>query len=54
MVQTGEGSDTHAVAVDWCKTLPLGLDLGGLRVVHACWHAASQQISRAVSTTRPV
>jgi len=25
---------------DWFKTLPLWLDLGGLRVVHACWHQA--------------
>jgi hypothetical protein len=41
--QTGEGSDAYAEAVDWFKTLPLWLDLGGLRVVHACWHAASQQ-----------
>ena len=24
-------------AVDWFKTLPLWLDLKGLRVVHACW-----------------
>jgi hypothetical protein len=26
---------------DWFKTLPLWLDLGGLRIVHACWHQAS-------------
>lgn len=26
---------------DWFKTLPLWLDLGGLRVVHACWHQPS-------------
>jgi Calcineurin-like phosphoesterase len=26
---------------DWFKTLPLWLDLGDLRVVHACWHQAS-------------
>jgi Calcineurin-like phosphoesterase len=42
--QTGEGSDAHAETVEWFKTLPLWLDLGGLRVVHACWHAASQQV----------
>ena len=24
--------------VDWFLTLPLWLDLPGLRVVHACWH----------------
>jgi hypothetical protein len=27
--------------IDWFKTLPLWLDLEGLRVVHACWDAAS-------------
>jgi Calcineurin-like phosphoesterase len=26
---------------DWFKTLPLCLDIGGLRLVHACWHEAS-------------
>jgi hypothetical protein len=25
----------------WFRTLPLWMDLGGLRVVHACWHQAS-------------
>jgi hypothetical protein len=33
--QTGEGSDAHAETVAWFKTLPLWLDLGGLRVVLA-------------------
>jgi hypothetical protein len=29
---------THADIISWFKTLPLWLDLPGLRVVHACWH----------------
>ena len=29
----------HADLVGWFMTLPLWLDLDGLRVVHACWHA---------------
>jgi len=29
----------HAEAIGWFRTLPLWLDLGGLRVVHACWEA---------------
>lgn len=29
----------HGQLVEWFLTLPLWLDLGGLRVVHACWHA---------------
>lgn len=39
--QVGEDSDLHDEIVDWCKTLPLYLDLDGLRVVHACWHDVS-------------
>ncbi|SNV57147.1 diadenosine tetraphosphatase and related serine/threonine protein phosphatase [Mycolicibacter terrae] len=27
--------------LDWFATLPIWLDLGGLRVVHACWHDES-------------
>lgn len=27
--------------LEWFKTIPLWLDLGGLRVVHACWHQDS-------------
>ena len=31
------GSGELAEAVEWFKTLPVVLDLDGLRVVHACW-----------------
>jgi hypothetical protein len=31
-------SDLHRELVNWFLTLPLWLDLPGLRVVHACWH----------------
>jgi len=30
--------DLHKELIDWFLTLPLWLDLPGLRVVHACWH----------------
>ncbi len=30
--------------LDWFKTLPLWLDLGDLRVVHACWHQPSMNL----------
>lgn len=30
--------------VRWFKTLPLWLDLGELRVVHACWHEGSMRV----------
>jgi hypothetical protein len=32
-----EGTALHDEIIDWFKTLPLWLDLGGVRVVHACW-----------------
>jgi hypothetical protein len=31
----------HKEIVTWFKTLPMWLDLGGIRVVHACWHQES-------------
>jgi hypothetical protein len=34
---------SHAQLIDWFKTLPLWLDLGKLRVVHACWHEDSMK-----------
>ncbi len=39
--QVGEGSDLHRAHLAWFRTLPLHLDLGGIRVAHACWHPAS-------------
>ncbi len=30
--------------LEWFKTLPLWLDLGELRIVHACWHDASMNV----------
>jgi hypothetical protein len=30
-------------AISWFRTLPVWLDLPGLRVVHACWHDASRE-----------
>ncbi len=39
--QVGECSDRHRECVRWFMTLPLWLDLGELRVVHACWDSKS-------------
>lgn len=36
-----EGTPVHADIIDWFKTLPLWIDLKGIRIVHACWHQAS-------------
>ena len=38
--QVGEDSAEHHAFLDWFRTLPLYLNLEGLRVVHACWHPA--------------
>jgi Calcineurin-like phosphoesterase len=35
--QVVENSPLHREIIEWFKTLPLVLDLTGLRVVHACW-----------------
>ena len=32
-----QGSPDHVELIDWFRTLPLWLELPGLRVVHACW-----------------
>jgi hypothetical protein len=37
---TGAQRDDY---LDWFKTLPLWLDLGDLRIVHACWHEDSMR-----------
>jgi hypothetical protein len=36
-----EGTHLQREITDWFRTLPLLLDLGDLRVVHACWHQPS-------------
>lgn len=33
-------SPLHRSMIDWFREIPLWLDLGGLRVVHACWSSA--------------
>jgi hypothetical protein len=34
-----EQSPTHRSWIAWFMTRPMWLDLGGLRIVHACWAA---------------
>lgn len=36
--------EDQAYYVEWFKTLPLWLDLGDIRVVHACWHPPSMEV----------
>jgi hypothetical protein len=44
ITEVGIDSTEHRHWVDWFRTLPLWLDLGGVRVVHACWHPASMAV----------
>ena len=37
VAEVGFDSDVHREMIEWFMTIPLWLDLGGLRVVHACW-----------------
>jgi hypothetical protein len=43
LTQVGSGSALHRSMIDWFKTLPVFLDLGGIRVAHGCWDEASVQ-----------
>ncbi len=42
--QVGADSPLHDEVIAWLKTLPLFLDLPGLRIAHACWHQPSIDI----------
>ncbi|MBJ7341837.1 metallophosphoesterase [Mycolicibacterium sp.] len=35
---------SRAEMLDWFMTFPLWLDLGGIRVIHACWHEPSMRV----------
>ena len=37
-LQEVEGTPLHNEIIAWFKTLPLWLDISGIRVVHGCWH----------------
>ena len=39
------GSHQHQETIDWFKRLPLFLDLGELRIIHAVWHYPSFEIT---------
>jgi hypothetical protein len=43
LAQVGEGSAAHDEWIEWFRTMPMWLDLGGVRVAHACWHDVSIQ-----------
>ncbi len=43
LAEVGEGSPLHRELVGWFRTIPLWLDLDGVRVIHACWHEPSMR-----------
>jgi hypothetical protein len=51
--QVGEGSPAHHEMIEWFETLPMWLELDGLRVVHACWHDQSQTALGGLSMLTP-
>jgi hypothetical protein len=42
LCQFEENSAAHRDAIRWFRSLPIWLDLPGVRVVHACWHEPSR------------
>lgn len=48
----GAESGVHREWIEWFRTLPLWLDLDGLRVVHACWHQPSMDVLRPLAQQR--
>ena len=55
---TQEAFRGHSVewqeTLDWFKTLPLFLELGGIRIVHACWDDRLLEVPGWVPNRRPV
>uniref|UniRef100_UPI0032168E47 metallophosphoesterase n=1 Tax=uncultured Draconibacterium sp. TaxID=1573823 RepID=UPI0032168E47 len=42
------GSLTWKEDLAWMRSLPLYLDLGGIRVVHACWEEKAIEVARSI------
>jgi hypothetical protein len=55
LVAFGEDSSTHRRWIEWFKTLPLWLELDGIRVIHACWdEVAMETLSSNLSAKHTV
>jgi hypothetical protein len=44
LTAVGEDSPKHREYIAWFRSIPLWLDLGGLRLVHACWNTAAMEV----------
>jgi hypothetical protein len=40
--------DTRTAYLKWFESIPLWLDLGDVRIVHACWHEPSMRVAEEV------
>jgi Calcineurin-like phosphoesterase len=47
------GTPKYEEVIAWFKTLPLWLELPGLRIVHACWHQASIDLLKEAMGSSP-
>lgn len=45
--EVGQNSDLYNELLSWMETLPLWLDLGDVRVVHACWDPQAVKLLQA-------
>jgi hypothetical protein len=52
LAAVGEESARHREIIGWFMTIPMWLDLGGLRVIHACWDEKSMAVLRPLLTER--
>lgn len=50
--EVGDGSPVHRRWIEWFMSIPLWHDLGGLRVVHACWDRASMDALAGLLTDK--
>ena len=41
LAEVEERSPRHRELIDWFHSIPLWLDLDGVRIIHACWHPQS-------------
>jgi len=41
LAEVKEHPPRHREVIDWFHTIPLWLDLDGVRIIHACWHPES-------------
>ena len=44
LTEVGEDSACHREYIAWFRSIPLWLDLGELRIVHACWNSAAMDV----------